>query len=226
MVWLPPVGMDEFLKPTELCDSVSEEIKRKAQELVKDAPTPKEAAIKIFYFVRDEIAYGLDFVAVKASRTLKIRLGTCENKAKLQIALLRAVGIPARYRRAATRKEWLRGIFSDLVYSNIPEIPDTHVWCECYLSGKWASCEALLDRALFEGIVRRDFAIVSQIPAIDWDGENDLIMTKPWMVKDIGAFASLDDLWIEVVKKETGPRILQRIVMSLSNRHTDSLRKR
>jgi len=217
--------MDEFLKPTELCDSDSEEIKRKAKELVKGAATPKEAALKIFYFVRDEIAYGLDFVDVKASRTLKTGLGTCEHKSKLQIALLRAVRIPARYRRAATRKEWLRGIFSDLVYSTIPEVPDTHAWCECYLSGKWVSSDALLDKALFEGMVRKDFVAASQIPTIDWDGENDLIVAKPWMVKDLGTFDSLDDLWIETAKR-SGPRILQRLAMSLSNRHTDSLRKR
>jgi len=225
MTWHPPEGMDEFLKPTELCDSDSEEVKTKAQELLKGVVTPKEAALKIFYFVRDEIAYGLDFVDVKASRTLKIRSGTCENKAKLHIALLRAVGIPARYHRAATRKEWLRGIFSGLVYRTIPEVPDTHAWCECYLSEKWVSCEALLDKALFEGMARRDFAIVSQIPTIDWDGENALIVAKPWIVKDLGAFDSLDDLWIETAKR-SGPRILQRLAMFLSNRHTDSLRKR
>ena len=225
MAWHPPEGMNEFLKPTELCNSDSVEIKRKAQELVKDMLAPKEAALKIFYFVRDGIAYGLDFVDVRASRTLKNRLGTCENKAKLHIALLRSVGIPARYRRAATRKEWLRGIFSDLVYKTIPEVPDTHAWCECYLSGKWVSCEALLDKALFEGIVLRDFAIVSQIPTIDWDGDNALMVAKPWVMKDLGAFDSLDDLWIETAKR-SGPRILQRLSMSLSNRHTDSLRKR
>ncbi len=225
MAWQPPEGMEEYLRPTEQCDSDSEEIRKKAAELIKDAKTPKEAAVNIFYCVRDEIKYALDFVDVKASHTLKTRVGTCEHKSKLQIALLRAAGIPARYRRAATRKALLQGIFSGFVYRTIPEVPNSHAWCECYTSRKWVSCEAIFDKPLFEGMVRRQFGSASQIPTIDWDGENDLIVTKPWVVEDLGAFASLDDLWIEVAKKEATPRILQRIVMSLSNRHTDNLRK-
>lgn len=182
MAWQPPQGMDEYLKPTQLCDSDNEKIKKKARELIKDVASPKEAALSIFYFVRDEIEYALDFIDVKASDTLENRLGTCEHKSKLQIALLRALEIPARYQRAATGKELLRGIFSGIVYSGIPEVPDTHVWCECYLSGKWISCDAPFDKALFEGMVSRQFATARQIPTIDWDGENDLVVTKPWVV--------------------------------------------
>ncbi len=89
MVGQSPEGMDEYLKPTPLCDSDNEEIKKKARELIKGVTGPKEATLSIFYFVRDEIKYALDFVDVKASHTLKTRLGTCEHKSKLQIALLR-----------------------------------------------------------------------------------------------------------------------------------------
>ncbi len=226
MVWQSPEEMDEYLKPTPLCDSDNEEIKKKVRELIKDVVSPQEAASKIFHFVRDGIKYALDFVDVKASHTLKTKLGTCEHKSKLQIALLRAAGIPARYRRAATRKDFLQGIFLGSIYRSIPEVPDCHSWCECYSSRKWVSCEAIFDKPLFEGIVRRQFGSTNQIPTIDWDGENDLIVAKPWVVEDLGAFASLDDLWIEVARKEATPRIFQRIVMSLSNRHTDNLRKR
>ena len=94
MVWQAPEGMDEYLKPTELCDSDSEEIKKKAGDIIKDAKTPKEAAMKIFLFVRDEIAYGMDIVDARASRTLKKGMGACLQKPTLQIALLRAVGNP------------------------------------------------------------------------------------------------------------------------------------
>jgi hypothetical protein len=226
MVWQPPEGMDEYLRPTELCDSNNEEIKKKAQELVKDAVIPKEAAINIFYFVRDEILYALDFSDIKASHTLRTRLGECVNKSNLQIALLRAVGIPARYRRVAIRKELLQGIFSGLIYRSLPEVAEPHPYCECYLSGKWIACQALFDKALLEGMMQRGFAAASQIPTIDWDGENDLIVDAPWVVKDFGAFDSLDVLWIKIAKKQFGSRILQCIAISFSNRHTNSLRKR
>jgi len=100
-----------------------------------------------------------------------------------------------------------------------------HPWCECYLSGKWVSCQALFDKGLLEGMVQRGFAAASQIPTIDWNGENDLIVVKPWVVEDFGAFDSLDDSWIETAKQFV-PRIFQCIAMCLSNRHTNSLRER
>ena len=225
MAWQPPEGMDEYLKPTEFCDSDNEEMKNKARELVKDAATQKEAALSIFYFVRDSIRYALDFTDYKASHALKTRLGFCVHKPNLQVALLRAVGIPARTHRVAVRKEALQGIHSGFASRFFPEVSDHHTWCECYLSGKWISCEALFDKELFEGMREKGVAVASQIPSIDWDGENDLIVLKPWEVEDFGTFASLDDFWREYSKRP-GPRFLQCIGMSaLSNRHTNSLRK-
>lgn len=50
-----PEWMDEYLKATKLCDCDDGAIKNKAQEIIKDATTPKEAATKIFYFVRDKM---------------------------------------------------------------------------------------------------------------------------------------------------------------------------
>ena len=70
MNWQPPEGMDEYLESTEMCDTDSPEIREKALEIIEDAKTPKEAAIKIFYFVRDDIKFGWDFFDVKASETL------------------------------------------------------------------------------------------------------------------------------------------------------------
>ena len=145
-------GMDEYLKPTEFCESDNGEIKEKARELVKDAATQKDAALSIFHFVRDSIRFGFDFTDFKASYALKTRLGLCVHKPNLQIALLRAVGIPARSHRVGVKKETLQGIISGFVYGVSPKVIDTHTWCECYLSGKWISCEALFDKEVFDGM--------------------------------------------------------------------------
>ena len=225
MVWQPPEGMDEFLRATGLCDSNSEDIKQKAHELVKDVKTPKEAAAKIFYFVRDEIPYLLDLPDVKASDTLIKGLGECYHKTNLQIALLRAAGIPARYHRIAIRKEMFQGIFSQLVYRTVPEVAETRPYCECYLSGKWIACEALYDKELFEAMIAKGFPATKQIPTIDWDGESDLILDTPWMVKDIGTYDSYDDVFIESAK-QARPKIIQHIGVYLSNRHTNKIRRR
>ena len=80
-MWDPPEGMDKYLKPTVMCDCDNPEIVDKAKEIIKDAETPKEAALKIFYFMRDEIPYGVDMLyPVKASETLKIKYGVCATK--------------------------------------------------------------------------------------------------------------------------------------------------
>ncbi len=217
--------MAKYLKPTSLCDSDSIEIKEKAHELTKHIRTPKGTALKIFHFVRDEILFSLDFTDVKASQTLRTRLGFCSQKTNLQIALLRAAGIPARYRRVSSKKQLLRGIILSLLYMVLPGV-NPHSWCECYLSGKWVSCEAMLDKALFEGLTQKGLTAVSQISTIEWDGANDLIVVKPWIVEDFGASTSLDDLYTETAKRRLGSKILQRMLLTLSNKYTNRLRKR
>ena len=81
MAWQAPEGMDECLKPTNLCDCENERVKEKAQELIKGAQSPKEAATRIFHFVRDEILFGGDVVDAKASDALKRGVGLCMSKA-------------------------------------------------------------------------------------------------------------------------------------------------
>ena len=67
MAWQPPEGMDEYLKPTKLCDHDNDELQRKAERIIKGAEIPKEAALRIFCFVRDEIRFGMDYPDAKAS---------------------------------------------------------------------------------------------------------------------------------------------------------------
>ncbi len=82
--------LSKYLRLTLLCDGDSEEIKKKASELAEPTKTPMAAALKILYFVRDEILFSLDFTYVKASQTLRTRSGLSFQKTNLQVALLRA----------------------------------------------------------------------------------------------------------------------------------------
>ncbi len=215
----------KYLKPTFLCDSNSGEIIKKAHELTKHTRTPKGAALRIFYFVRDEILFCFDFTDVKASETLEKGLGFSLQKTNLQVALLRAAGIPARYCQVTCKKQTLRGIISSLLYTVLPEVIP-HSWCECYLSGKWVSCEATLDKALVDSMTQRGFTTARRIPTIDWDGANNLILVRPWIVEDFETVTSPDDLHVKLVEKQLRPKVLQRILFILSNRHTNNLRKR
>jgi transglutaminase-like putative cysteine protease len=73
-------GIQDYLAATDFCDSDSQAIKSKAKMLTDNAESPREAAERIFYFVRDEILFGLDRRDVKASQTLQKGFGFCVTK--------------------------------------------------------------------------------------------------------------------------------------------------
>lgn len=149
MAWQKPEGMDEYLKPTKLCDCDDVMLREKANEIINGAQTPKEAALKIFRFVRDQIRFGMDYADVKASHTLTKGIGYCFTKPNLQIALLRSVGIPGRCHYVHLPKELLKDMAPRFAYRRMPAVIG-HPWCECYLSGKWIACEALVDKPFYE----------------------------------------------------------------------------
>lgn len=105
-----------YLGPTRYCDSDSPEIKKEAMRLTLNCRNDREKAIAFFNYTRDEIKYRFDDWGLKASTTLEKRSGMCGNKANLQIALLRATGIPAGYGAMIIKKEALRPVASNELY--------------------------------------------------------------------------------------------------------------
>jgi hypothetical protein len=86
----------------------------------------------------------------------------------------------------------LHGLVAGVVLRSMP--PEaSHFWTECYLEGHWISCEALLDNPLYEGMLEQGHITRNQIPTIDWNGEKDLIVLKPWITSDRGYVASADE---------------------------------
>lgn len=222
-------AMDKYLKATELCDCEDPEIKRKALQVTKDVDSPKEGALKIFYFVRDQIPFRADFFDVKASDTLKKGYGSCFTKSNLQIALLRAAGIPARYHVAALSKDCLKGIISSTVYRGLPERILHHPWPECFLSRRWISCDAILDRMLYEACYNKGIISKRKIPTIDWDGETDLHVMAAWVLEDKETLHSPDEYFPNAQKElqlspEILGKILAKILVYFSNRYTDRVR--
>jgi len=191
--------MENFLKPTQFCDCDNKEIIAKAKELTKNYESPREAALNIFHFVRDQIAF-MGGLVVKASKTLKLGNGFCVTKSNLQVALLRAVNIPARYHVAHLRKDILIGIIPGIETEDIHDVITYHPWCECYLSDKWISCEALFEKALVDKIYNEGIHSKEDMPIIDWDGESDLSTVTAWKIEDKGTHDSLDEFFLEVKK--------------------------
>jgi transglutaminase-like putative cysteine protease len=183
--------------------------------------------------VRDEIRFGINATKTNATRVLRLRAGECGTKTNLQIALLRAVGIPARFHVTRCKSESLRGIVPNWLANRMPSVV-SHFWCECLLDGRWVSCDALLDRPLYESLLEKGQINLEQIPTIDWDGKSDLIPLKSWIVEDRGTLASYDDIYMMMDKSrgEEGlpPRIVERLfgwmIYWYLRRYTDKVRKK
>ncbi len=170
-------------------------VKAKALEITEDVGTAKEAAVKIFYFVRDNIKLALVHPWKSASETLKIGKGSCLTKATLQVALLRSRGIPARFRvlefRGNDPEEW-KGILPSFAVSMIPE-RWPHYFAEVYIEGRWIMADATFDKYLIPDIE-------------DWDGEDDVCSVNDKAVlSDMGTFASIEEEAKKLDKKYRVP---------------------
>lgn len=193
---------EQYLVPTELCDCSNPVIVNKANELIGQSVAPKEAAKKIFRFVRDEIPFEATRAEEKASETLQRGSGFCITKSNLQVALLRAIGIPARYHHVHLRKGILKGIIPEIGYDTIDEVITYHPWCECYLGSEWIACEALFQKELVPDLITRGYITNSQIPSINWDGRSDLVICTHWIVKDEGVVSNMDEVFRQAQKKD------------------------
>jgi hypothetical protein len=220
-----PEGMQEFASSTEFCDCDNMEIMQKAEELAKDASSPKEAAMKIFNYVRD-FPFAVSRLDKKASKTLKEKKGYCVTKTNLQVALLRAAGIPARYHQVVLDKAVIKGIVSDSFYAKQEDTIWYHPWCECYLSGRWIACDLYLDKDTYNSAIKQGILTQEQMPSIDWDGENDLKIAIPWMLKDVGTHSSYDEVCKDVMKKVKVPYFIMSLACTFSNQYTKKLREK
>jgi transglutaminase-like putative cysteine protease len=109
--------------------TVDTQLSQHATELA-DGASPREAARAIADWVRDTVAYvpGSTGVQTSAQEAWELRKGVCQDIAHLTVALLRSVGIPARYvsgylhpRRDAQIGETVEG--------------QSHAWVEWWCGG-------------------------------------------------------------------------------------------
>ncbi len=171
--WQPPSDpkLEVYLKPTKLCNPDHPRIIETAKKLSCNAKTPKEAAINIFYFVRDSIKwYPFPQKLLAAEEVLDCEYGTCYNKATLQIALLRCLNIPARYKHQKIKFElYLRAVptgkIADFFLSFYPPQVIT-TFTEVYLNGRWLSAATTFDKQY------------NPERAKDWDGESSVSAFK------------------------------------------------
>ncbi|MDP3765394.1 MAG: transglutaminase-like domain-containing protein, partial [Nanoarchaeota archaeon] len=124
-----PKDIIVYTAPSETIDSGNEDIIRLASELARGEDDLYAAVFKIADWTKNNINYNLSTLtekaSLKASWVLENRQGVCDELTSLFIALLRAVGIPARF-------------VSGISYTNselFPENWGAHGWAEVYFPG-------------------------------------------------------------------------------------------
>lgn len=135
--------------------SATREIDELAAALTREAGSPRERAVEIFLFVRDEIEYGFTgrFDAAEPSETLRLARGHCNPKTELFVALLESAGIEARQRFVTISSDVLYGLFPKR--APVPATLD-HSYAEVKIDGEWLQVDGHVpDAALFRAAVRR-----------------------------------------------------------------------
>ncbi|TNE45346.1 MAG: transglutaminase family protein [Deltaproteobacteria bacterium] len=163
--------LSNYLQPTYFVDSDNPEIVSWANEVIGDATTPKERAIRLYYDVRDGIFYNpyrvkLTREWLRASETLQRGRSFCIPKALLLAAGARAVGIPTRLgfadvRNHVTSKNLLEALKSDVFAF--------HGFVEFYLEGKWVKASPTFNEILCER---------AGVAPLEFDGETDALFQE------------------------------------------------
>jgi len=147
---------DEYLQPSVLCDfDCSSGIRARALELTRGCRSREEMFRRVYAAVK-ELPYGLEDWDVPASETLVRGWGMCSGKTNLLVALLRSLGIPARYRVYRIKGEvslWGKVTGGDDLARQMGAAPveQDHVDCEVWL-GEWQACDPSRDTPMERGM--------------------------------------------------------------------------
>ncbi|MDF2954829.1 transglutaminase domain-containing protein [Candidatus Alkanophaga liquidiphilum] len=160
--------LQPFLAPTPLCEAHHPRIKEEALKITEGARNPREAAMMIFYYMIDKIKFEME-PPKSALETLEEGGGNCFNKASLQIALLRSIGIPARYSLDKTKIKLIRVVIPEEIFKEMAKKQSwtIHFSVDAYIDRKWIQCDTSFDQAL--------------VPfPYNWNGRTDLLLLCPW----------------------------------------------
>ena len=219
--------MEEYLKETEYLDFNKISIKTTVNNLLKNIKDDQDKAICIHDYVRENILFGFNrkFYDLKASEVLESKLGFCNNKSTLFIAMLRCAGIPARCVFVDISKQILDGIVdprTDYV---------DHSYSEVYLNNKWIKVDSyIVDDKLFrsakEKIMKEDSKVILKYGihrdgSNVWSGENDSFSqfvckdSNRISTKEYGIFKDVNDFYKKSEKPWNKANCIQNIVFFL-----------
>jgi len=207
---------DDYLQPSELCDfDRSPDIKARALELTRGCRTGEEMFQRVYAAVK-ELPYGLEDWDVPASETLARGWGMCSGKTNLLVALLRSLGIPARYRVYRIKGEvslWGKVTGGDDLSRRMGDAPEEqdHVDCEVWVD-EWKACDPSRDTPMERGMKALGIPLERQ-------AVSDASGRVPYLV-----LATLDD-WAKERQDRRRFREDRAEIFEMVNTQLDQLRK-
>lgn len=188
------VDFDKYLEPNMFFDFDKSRVSKTAKDVTIGLDSLEDKAVALFYFVRDEIKYGMMSYLpqirqnFKASVVLRRGTGFCVSKAILLSTLARAVGIPGRIH--------LADIINHKISPKIVEFMGTevfyyHGYSEIYLNNEWLKLTPAFDKETAQK--------AGYLPMCEFDGKSDAMFPKEdkdgnkfvEYIKDRGVHASL-----------------------------------
>ena len=165
-----PSGADPaFRKPGRFIDSGHPDIAAFAARVAAGAKDAADAAVRLYYAVRDEIRYDPympydDLETYRASAVLARGRGYCVGKAALLAAAARASGIPARVAFADVRNHLATPRLLALIGTDVFIY---HGITELWLGGCWVKATPTFNLSLCEKF---------RLKALDFDGRTDALL--------------------------------------------------
>lgn len=197
---------------------INEDIRKTATDIVQGQTDYYKAISKLADWVQDNVRYNLTTMTEKAvlsaSWVLQNKEGVCDEITNLYIALLRSMGIPARF-------------VSGQVYSNIGHDFGNHGWAEVYFPGiGWLPVDVTLSQIgwIDPSHVKLKDAAEPTDPSVSysWRASNlkpyiNPIIIKSSVVNARGAVETHAVLTAETLKDKAGPGSYMPIKVTVKN---------
>jgi len=188
--------MTQYLGATRTIDVGSKPIRDTSAALIEGCSSDAEKAVRLFYFVRDQIPYSIYMISMFEEDFVASTVLERGKKAVLLAALTRAAGIPSRLAFARIRNHRTPAKLVEKVGTNV--FP-RHGYNQLYLNGRWVSVAATFDRVMCEK---------NGLTAVEFDGEHDAILPsvdavgRPY-IEYVEKFGHYTDLPLEWIVEET-----------------------
>jgi hypothetical protein len=195
---IQPAGSERFLASSKSCNADHPAIEEAVLSLDGSGDSERDKAIKVFHFVRDRVLFQFSRFSDTASDTLTSKRGHCYQKANLQIALSRCLGIPAGFITQRIDPKVLRPFLSDEAAKIIGEQVG-HCHACVLLNGRWISADATFDKPLLDFVLDDHWQMQER-----WDGIHDVKLPANLLIGEPSE--PLAAIWIPDEPRDRSPQ--------------------